>query len=249
MNVTDREGNIFEIYQEAYENDNRVPVLTRAQHNRCLEDSECKLFEKLLKSSQAFQSTIEVPPQRSRESKGSKSARPAMKERMAQLTISYEKVKISAPRTNLKKGWEPIELYAVFAQEKNPPEGAEPINWFLLTTLEILSDEDAFKCVQIYKLRWRIEEFHRVLKSGCKVEKHQQQTADKLKRLIAIEMVIAWRIMLLALLGRNYPEISCDMVFSKQQWQALSLAVKKTSKSTPTDRTGDGYGGSTWRPC
>ena len=233
MNVTDREGDIFEIYQEAYENDNRVPVLTRAQHNRCLEDSECKLFEKLLKSSQSFQSTIKVPPQRSRESKGSKSARPAMKERTAQLTISYEKVKISAPRTNLKKGWEPIELYAVFAHEKNPPEGAEPINWFLLTTLEILSDEDAFKCVQIYKLRWRIEEFHRVLKSGCKIEKHQQQTADKLKILIAIDMVIAWRIMLLALLGRNHPEIPCDIIFRKLEWQALSLAVKKNFQKYP----------------
>jgi len=153
VNVTDREGDIYEIYQEALQNDNRVRVLTRAQHNRCLEDSELKLFEKLQQSSHAFQACIKVPPQRSRVSKGSKLARPAMKARTAQLTISYEKVTLSAPKTSLKKEWDPISLYAVFAREKNPPQGAEPIHWFLLTTLEILSDEDAFNCVQIYKLR------------------------------------------------------------------------------------------------
>jgi len=233
VNVTDREGDIYEIYREAVQSDKRVGVLTRAQHNRCLEDSKLKLFEKLEQSSHSFQAPIKVPPQRSRESKGSKLARPTMKARTAQLTISYEKVTISAPKASLKKEWDPISLYAVFAREKNPPQGAEPIHWFLLTTLEILSDEDAFNCVQIYKLRWRIEEFHRVLKSGCKVEKHQQQTADKLKLLIAIDMVIAWRIMLLALLGRNYPEISCDIVFSKREWQTLSLAVKKNSQKYP----------------
>ena len=249
VNVTDREGDIYEIYQEAYKNDNRVPVLTRAQHNRCLEDSELKLFEKLQKSSQVFQASVKVPPQRCRESKRSQSARPAMKERTAKLTISYEKVTISAPKTSRKKEWESITLYAVYAREKNPPQGAEPIHWFLLTTLKIHSDKDAFNCVQIYKLRWRIEEFHRVLKSSCKVEKHQQQTADKLRLLIAIDMVIAWRIMLLGLLGRNHPEISCDIVFSRMEWQTLSLAVKKTSKGSPKYGTGYGHGGSPRRLC
>jgi len=233
VNVTDREGDIYEIYQEAVQRDKQVGVLTRAQHNRCLEGSELKLFEKLRQSNQSFQASIKVPPQRSRESKGNKLARPAKKERTAKLTVSYEKVTISPPKTSLKKEWDPITLYAIFAREKNPPQGAEPIHWFLLTTLEILSDEDAFNCVQIYKLRWRIEEFHRVLKSSCKVEKHQQRTADKLKLLIAIDMVIAWRVMLLALLGRKYPEISSDMVFSKQEWQVLSLAVKKKLPKVP----------------
>ena len=134
VNVTDREGDIYEIYQEAVQNDKHLEVLTRAQHNRCLEDSELKLFEKLEQSRQSFQASIKVPPQRSRESKGRKSARSAMKARTAQLTISYEKVTIRAPKTSLKKEWDPITLYAVFAREKNPPQGAEPIHWFLLTT-------------------------------------------------------------------------------------------------------------------
>jgi len=227
VSVMDREADIYEIFQDAYKNDNCVPVVIRAQHNRCLADSEEKLFEKLANSNQTFNAEIEIPPQRSREGKGKKTPRPALPARTADLTISYEEVTIKPPATCLKKEWEPVTLYAVYARENNPPMGAEPIKWFLLTTLKVLSGKDALECVRIYRLRWRIEEFHRVLKSGCKVEKHMQRTAEKLKLLIAVDMVIAWRIMLLSLLGREHPEISCDLVFSKCEWQTLALVSKK----------------------
>lgn len=235
ISVMDREADIYEIYQEVYKNNNCVPVVIRAQHNRCLVGSEEKLFEKLANSNETFNAEIEIPPQRSREGKGKKPVRPALPARTAELTISYEEVIICPPATCLKKGWEPITLYAVYARENNPPKGAESIKWFLLTTQKVLSGKDALECVRIYKLRWRIEEFHRVLKSGCKVEKHMQRTAEKLKLLIAVDMVIAWRIMLLSLLGREHPEISCDLVFSKYEWQALALVSKKTLNSAAND--------------
>ena len=70
-------------------------------------------------------------------------------------------------------------------------------------------------------MRWRIEEWHRVLKSGCHIESHQHHNADRLARAISIDAVIAWRVMLLALLGREIPEMPCELIFSP--WECILL--------------------------
>ena len=91
----------------------------------------------------------------------------------------------------------------------------EAIEWFLLTTMKIESVEDAERCLRWYCLRWRIEDWHRVFKSGCRIEDAAHKTAERLKRAIAINLVIAWRIMLMTLLGRETPELpaeSCSLI-------------------------------------
>jgi hypothetical protein len=139
--------------------------------------------------------------------------------------VSYEKVVILPP-DHLKSG-SPLTMYAIYAREENPPKGAEKIKWFILTTIELKSSKDALRCIEIYKLRWRIEEFHRVLKTGCKVEKYKQKKADRLKIIIAIDMVIAWRVMLLTLLGRESPSIEAEVVFSKHEILIMNLIAEK----------------------
>ena len=97
-----------------------------------------------------------------------------------------------------------LKLWAILIREKHPPEGATAVKWMLLTTLPVVSVKQALKCIKWYCRRWRIEEWHRVLKSGCKILAHQNHHAEVLLRAIAIDAVIAWRIMLLALLpGRR----------------------------------------------
>ena len=91
--------------------------------------------------------------------------------------------------------------------EPNAPEGAAAIEWLLLTSIPLTSAKQARKCLQWYCRRWRIEEWHRVLKSGCHILEHQNETAETLLRVIAMDAVIAWRIMLLSLLGRELPEL------------------------------------------
>lgn len=115
----------------------------------------------------------------------------------------------------------------IYVRELCPSEGSDKTEWRLLTTLDVKSAERASECIKYYKLRWRIEEFHRVLKSGCGVEKHKQDHANKLKRVIAIDMVIAWRIMLLTLQGRECPEMPAEIIFSKCELFVLSLLQKK----------------------
>jgi hypothetical protein len=111
--------------------------------------------------------------------------------------------------------------------EKHPPQGAQPLEWLLLTTMEVRSVKQARKIIRWYCRRWRIEEWHRVLKSGCKILEHQNRTAETLLRAIAIDAVIAWRIMLLALLGREVPELPCEVLFNPIECEVLGLLNKK----------------------
>jgi hypothetical protein len=117
----------------------------------------------------------------------------------------------------------------VHALEQNPPSQAKPIEWFLLTTIQITAAEAAEQCLRWYCLRWRIEDWHRVLKSGCRIEALGHQTAERLRRAIAINIVIAWRIMLMTLLGRETPELSAEVLFSDIELRTLRAYAKKTA--------------------
>ena len=97
----------------------------------------------------------------------------------------------------------------------------------MLTTCDVSGSEQAQQILRWYCLRWRIEDWHRVLKSGCNIEKLQHKTAERLKRTIAINLVIAWRIMLLTLLGRECPQLPAEVLFSDIEIEVLKALAKK----------------------
>jgi len=117
----------------------------------------------------------------------------------------------------------PVKLWVVHIREKRPPAGETPLEWFLLTTIAVTSNRIAEDCIRWYRLRWRIEDWHRVLKSGCGTEKLAYRTAERLKRGIAINMVISWRIMLMTLLGRECPELPAEVLFSDIEIDVLNV--------------------------
>ena len=125
------------------------------------------------------------------------------------------------PATSQTRHLAAIELHVLLIVEPDPPKGAKAVRWVLLTTVPIHSRRQALRCLRWYALRWRIEEWHRVLKSGCHIESHQHQTAEKLARAIAVDTVIAWRVMTLTLLGREVPEIPCELIFSSWECRLL----------------------------
>ena len=91
------------------------------------------------------------------------------------------------------------------------------MHWFLLTSLPVKDVETAADIVGFYLQRWRIEDFFRVLKSGCRVEFLAFRTARRLQRAIAINAVIAWRIMLMTLLGRQTPGGAPELMFTDHE--------------------------------
>jgi len=131
------------------------------------------------------------------------------------------------------KDKDPIPVWVVHVREDTPPVDTAPIEWFLLTTIDIKTVEDALNCVKWYCLRWRIEDWHRVLKSGCRVEDLAHKTAERLRRAIAINLVIAWRIMLMTLLGRETPELPSEVLFSDLEIEVLSAYAQKRNYPPP----------------
>jgi hypothetical protein len=234
--VGDRESDMFELFDHRRRKAPRVHLLVRAKHNRCLEEDSRKLFDHLDDLPVMAQARIEVPRQREKKSKPSKPGRIALPARTAHVDVKWDKVTLSPPDTPQTRDLEPVEIYALSVVEPHPPEGAKALRWVLLTTVAIRSRKEALRCLRRYTMRWRIEEWHRVLKSGCHIESHQHHTADRLARAICIDAVIAWRVMLLALLGREVPEMPCELLFSSWECRLLEALQPLVAPDTMTGK-------------
>jgi hypothetical protein len=223
VSVMDREADFFELFDEQRHNPS-VELLVRAKHNRSTTE-EGKLFDAVKETPVRANLRIRVERQSTRPKKSKQKARPGRCARMAETSLRYKQVKLRPPVYHSDKP--PIVLWVVHVVEDHPPEHEEALEWYLLTTMKIESAEDAESCLRWYCLRWRIEDWHRVLKSGCRIEDAAHDSAERLKRSIAINLVIAWRIMLMTLLGREAPELAADVLFTDLEIEVLNAYAKK----------------------
>ena len=120
-----------------------------------------------------------------------------------------------------------VVVHAVLATEPNPPPGVEPVEWLLLTDLPIGTRDEVLKVVDYYTCRWQIEVYFRVLKSGCQVEGSQLETAARFEPYLGLCLIVAWRVMYLMMLGRDCPELPCDLALDVDEWQAVYATVLK----------------------
>jgi len=227
--VVDREADILELFQDAEPTRRRVGLLVRAKHDRRLEGREKKLFEELKASPNMAKIEVVIPRQRWKKAKQGKPEQEGMPGRKSRLTVRFLEVAVKSTRSDLRSK-KAITLFGVYAREEDPPPGAKPIEWMLLTTEEVRTPEEAARIVDLYTRRWRIEEWHRVLKSGCKVQEHQNETAERLKRVIVIDAVLAWRIQLMTLLGREVPELPCAVFFDEWEVKVLEAVERDKGK-------------------
>ena len=129
----------------------------------------------------------------------------------------------------------PVTWWVIDAREIDPPEGEEPIHWVLSTSWPVTDFEAAQRILRLYLARWDIEVFHRVLKTGCRVEEIQLKTEEALRPCLAMYLIIAWRILYLTHLGRECPDLPCSVVFEEAEWKAVvGIAVKRKMKAAAT---------------
>src|SRR5881628_2691973 len=230
INVCDREADFFELFEEQRRNP-CVDLLVRANHNRVITDEPFKLFEAVRQAPLQTKVQVHVPRQSARPKLSKKKAKPKRPSRQAELEVRYQRIRLRPSK--YYSGKTPLDIWVLHAAETAPPEGTSPVEWFLLTTLDIRSAEDAVQCLRWYCLRWRIEDFHRVLKSGCGVEQIAHETAERIRRAIAINLVIAWRIMLMTLLGRETAELPPEVLFSNIELHVLQAYAKKKRLEPP----------------
>ena len=121
------------------------------------------------------------------------------------LELRYRRVRLLPP-VGKQKQYRPIELTVIYAQERGTPKNRERIDWRLLTDLPVETPDQAIEKLRWYALRWKIEVFHKILKSGCRVEESRLRTAERLVRLIAVCCILSWRIFWMTMINRTQPD-------------------------------------------
>jgi hypothetical protein len=217
----DRESDIMDLYDRATVTPPNLHFLIRAQHDRVL-DSGKKLWAYL--SGQPCGATLVVEIPRNTD-------RPA---RTATLELRWAKIHLQPPRVGCKNSWGTTEVWALQASEINPPQGAAPIDWVLLTDWKIDSPKMARRLVRWYGLRWGIECWHQVLKDVCQVESRQMETAQALSRALVLDMIVAWRVLLLCRLGKAHPNLPAAVLYRPEELAILETFKKKgPGRNTP----------------
>jgi len=131
----------------------------------------------------------------------------------------------------------PLTVWAIEAREARPPKGASPILWRLLTTLPVNSVEQACEKVGWYAQRWQIEVIHKVLKSGCQIQQRQLESAARLERALAIDQVVAWRVLALCKAAREEPDAAVSAWLGRAEWEALWCHVHQRILPPPSPLT------------
>lgn len=168
--------------------------------------------------------TVEVRP-RAAKSGDDRRRRQPRAARRAEVTVRAARVSLRGPsRPGGKLADATVDV--VLVREESPPDGAEPIEWVLLTSLPIGTAEEALRVVEYYCCRWQIEIFWKVLKSGCKVEESQLEDAARSRPYVALCLIVSWRVMYVMMLGREYPGLPCDVAFDEDEWQSVYAVVK-----------------------
>ena len=231
--LSDSEGDIYECVLEGQKETDgpKADWIFRACQDRALivddsapPDCPTKLRARLASTPILSHLTVHAR-ERQPKSKDNRKRKQAREARTAELTVQAARVKLRGP--DRPGGKLPdIEVNCVLVTEPNPPEGAEPIEWVLLTSLPIDTVEQVLTIIKFYCGRWGIEIYFRILKSGCKVEESQLHTAERFLPYLALCMIVAWRIQYLVMLGRECPDLPCDIAFDDDEWKTAYAVVK-----------------------
>lgn len=228
VTVSDRESDINQYLQTAYENeleivvramDRRLDQITAKPIKESIDQDFKSLGEFDLDVTTRYESSV---PQYKRKTK--RLSNPS--KRTAAVSIKAGPVMIRLYGQGASQVQVPMNCVFVkeinFDQE-NAAKNEKPLEWVLLTTLEIKSFDDAKRVIEYYKARWFIEIFFKTLKSGCGIERSRLQHADRLISYILMMSIVSVKICIMTYLQRVEPEQNCEVVLTRTEWIALYL--------------------------
>ena len=171
VHVGDRGADMFPFFQAC--RSTQTHFLVRAAQNRRVQESEEEI-------------TYELPQARSWPSQASRvlelPARHGHQKRSAQLQLACGQMTLLPPRNEPRASKEPLTVWVIRVWEEQAPEGEEPLEWVLLTSVPTTTLEQAWERVDWYRHRWLVEDYHQCLKSGCRIEERQGPPVDGLMR-------------------------------------------------------------------
>jgi len=212
VHVADRESGIFELYCLTQELGTHFVV--RACVDRLAGDGDHTIAAEMENAGVRGLHTIEI-----RNGKG--------KPENITLEIRFRRIHVLPP-IGKQKRYPPLDLTVIHVTERGAPKGRKPIEWKLITDLKVTSRAEAIEKVNWYAMRWKIEVFHKILKSGCRADESKLRTAPRLANLISVYCIIGWRVLWLTTLNRTDPHVPPDLALTKVEIHLLDRIVKDT---------------------
>lgn len=206
VHIGDRESDIYELFVLAKEYNTHF--LVRICQDRLIDDGSSTIAD-----------SMDLVPISGLHSVAIKDANGNMME--VELEIKYHNIKILPPVGIKRKKYPALMLTVIHAIEKEIPTDRERIIWKLVTDLPITKTEEAIEKLHWYSFRWKIETFHKILKSGCRAESLKLRTAEPLTNLIAIFCIVSWRIFWMTMIARLSPNAQPELAFTKEELEVL----------------------------
>ncbi len=215
VHIGDRESDIYELFCAAH--DAGTHFLFRTCVDRLAQDGTQTIADLIEDTPCKGKHTVQV-----RDRNGNVE--------YAELELRYRRIHILPPVAKRSR-YQELDVTVIHATERCVPTGRAPIEWKLMTDLPIRSRADAVEKLDWYAMRWKIETFHKILKSGCKAEESKLRTAQRLANLIAMLCILSWRIFWLTMLNRAAPDSRPGLVFTKTETKVLEELMKTRDRS------------------
>lgn len=215
IHVGDRESDIYELFCAAQELDTHFLVRTCA--DRLCGDGTHTVAQEMRTARSRGIHKVEFRD---------KSGRVCQ----ARLALTYRRVRLLPSRAKRSR-YPELTVTVIHARERTSPKGREPIDWKLVTDMPVRTRTEAIEKLRWYALRWKIEVFHYILKSGCRVEQsHLPRTAQRRVNLIALCCIVSWRIFWLTMVHRSAPRAPPEMAFTETERLVLIKISRRWRK-------------------
>ena len=214
VHIGDRESDIYELFCSAQESGTKF--LVRTCVDRLSGDGRHTIAAAMQRIKVKAVHEVEV-----RDAKGTVST--------AIVKVKYHHLRVHPP-IGKQRDYPPLMLTVIYAQEASPPRDREKIDWKLITNLPVRSRKDAVEKLAWYAMRWRIETFHKILKSGCRAEASKLRTAKRIANLIAVFCILSWRIFWMTMMNRVAPAASPAVALTTVETQLLDRLLPPTIK-------------------
>jgi hypothetical protein len=221
VHIGDRESDIFELFCTAQELGTHF--LVRTCVDRLAGDGDHTIADEMDEVGAKGLHCIEV-----RDNNGDPAG--------AVLEIKYRRIRILPP-IGKQNRYPALTLTVIHAEERETPKNRKKIEWKLITDLPVRSYREAVEKLEWYAMRWKIEVFHKILKSGCKAEESKLRTAERLVNLISVFRILSWRVFWMTMINRSAPEAPPSIVLTRTEIELLDRLVNDRGKVLPRRKT------------
>lgn len=221
VHVGDRESDIYELYCLAAELGTNF--LVRVQTDRLAGVGDHTVATEMADEPPCAVHVVEI-----RDNKGDAGAVP--------LDVKFRRIHVLPP-IGKQKRYPPLALTFIHARERSEPTERDRVDWRLVTNLPVRSAEEAIEKLSWYALRWKIEVFHKIMKSGCKAEEVKLRTAERLVNLLAVFCILSWRVFWITMSSRAAPEALPDLALTPLEVKVLDRLVPDTRSDRASARS------------